>query len=104
MSELQSECWETMDLSFPTAYSSAFEPPDFIARSKWVAPIHKPPRWPRLTLGRNDYFPPPFYDHWMIGLAGYLFLLIDYPSYDHHPFDPSKLVHIILGIAVDVFT
>jgi hypothetical protein len=104
MSELQLECWETMNLSFPTAYSSAFEPPDFIAESKWFAPIHRWPRWPRLTLGRNDYFPPPFLDHRMIGLVGYLFLLIDYPSYDYHPFDPGKLVHIILGTAVDVST
>jgi hypothetical protein len=30
MSELQLECEETMELSFPTTYSSAFEPPDFI--------------------------------------------------------------------------
>jgi hypothetical protein len=104
MSELQPEYWETMDLSFPTAYLSAFEPPDFIIESKWVAPIYRQPRWPRLTLGRNDYFPPPFCDHRMTGLAGYLFLPIDYPSYDHHPFDLDKLVHTILGTAVDVST
>jgi hypothetical protein len=104
MLELQPECWETMDLSFPTAYSSAFEPPDFIAESKWFAPIHRWPRWPRFTLGRNDYFPPPFCDHRMTGIAGYLFLHIDYPNYDHHPFDPGKLVHTILGTTVDVST
>jgi hypothetical protein len=104
MSELQSECWDTMDLSFPTAYSFAFEPPDFIVESKWCAPIHRRPRWPRLTLGRNDYFSSPFCDHQLIGLVGYLFLHIDYPSYDHHPFDLGKLVHTILGTAVFVST
>jgi hypothetical protein len=55
-------------------------------------------------MGRNDHFPPPFCDHLMIGLAGYFFLIIDYPSYDHYPFDPGKLVHTILGTAVDVST
>jgi hypothetical protein len=104
ISELQPECGETMDLVFPTAYSFAFEPPDFIAESKWFAPIHMRPRWPRLTLGRNDYFPPPFCDHLMTGLAGYLFFHIDYPSYDHHPFDSGKLVPTILGTAVNVST
>jgi hypothetical protein len=102
--ELQPECGETMDLVFPIAYSSAFEPPEFIAKSKWFAPIHMRPRWPRLTLGRNDYFPPQSLDHRMIGVAGYLFLHIDYPNYDHHPFDPGKLVPTILGTAVDVST
>jgi hypothetical protein len=77
MSELQPECWEIMNLSFPTTYSSAFEPPDSIAESKWFAPIHRRPRCLRLTLGRNDYFPPPFCDHRMRGLARYLFSLID---------------------------
>jgi hypothetical protein len=104
ISELQSKCGETMDLFFPTVYSSAFEPPDFIAKKKRFAPIHLRPRWPRLTLGRNDYFPPPFYDHLRLVLAGYLFLHIDYPSYDHHPFDPGKLVPTILGTAVVVST
>jgi hypothetical protein len=104
ISELQLECGETMDLVFPTAYSSAFEPPDFIAESKWFAPTHMWPRWPRLTLGRNDYFPPTFCDHLMTELPGYLFLHIDYPSHDHHPFDPGKLVPTILGIAVDAST
>jgi hypothetical protein len=63
ISKLQPECGDTTDLSFPTAYSSAFESPDFIAESKWCAPTHRRPRWPRLTLVRNDYFPPPFCDH-----------------------------------------
>jgi hypothetical protein len=104
ISELQSECGETMELFFPTDYASAFEPPDFIDESKRFAPIHFRPRWPRLTLGRNDYFPPPFYDHLRSVLAGYLFLHIDYPSCDHHPFDPSKIVPTILGTAVVVST
>jgi hypothetical protein len=104
ISELQPECGETMDLFFPTVYSSAFESPNFITKSKRFAPIHMRPRWPRLTLGRNDYFPPPFYDHLRLVLAGYLFLHIDYPSYDHHPFDPGKLVPTILGTAVVVST
>jgi hypothetical protein len=60
ISELQPECGKTMDLFFPTAYSSTFESPDFIAESKHFAPIHMRPRRPRLTLGRNDYFPPHF--------------------------------------------
>jgi hypothetical protein len=104
ISELQPECGETMDLVFPTTYFSTFEPPDFIAESKWFAPIHMWPRWPRFTLGRNDYFPPPLCDHRMMGTTGYLLLHIDYPSYDHHPFDLGKLVHTILSIAVDVST
>jgi hypothetical protein len=103
ISELQPECGETMDLVFPTVYSSTFEPPDIIAESKWFAPIHLRPRWPRLTLGRNDYFPPPFCDHLMTGSARYL-LHIDYPSYDHHPFDPGKLVPTIFGTTIDVST
>jgi hypothetical protein len=104
ISELQPECRETMDLFFPTVYSSAFNPPDFIAERKWFVPIHLRPRWPRLTLRRNDYFPPPFYDHRMTGIAGYLLLLIDYHIYDHHPFDPGKLVPTILGTTVVVST
>jgi hypothetical protein len=102
MSELQPECVATIELSFPTTYSSAFEPPNFIFESKWVAPIHRRPRLPRLTLRRNDHFPPPFCDHLMIEFAGYFFLIIDYRSYDHYPFDHGKLVHTILGTAVDV--
>jgi hypothetical protein len=104
LSELQPECGETMDLVFPTVYSSAFELSDFIAESKLFAPIHLQPRWPRLTLGRNDYFPPPFDDHLRTGLAGYLLLHIDQPSYDHHPFDPGKLVHTSFRTTVAVST
>jgi hypothetical protein len=104
ISKLQPECGETMDLFFPTVYSSAFEPPDFIAKSKRFAPIHMRPRWPGLTLGRNDHVPPPLYDHRMTGIAGYLLLHIDHPSYDHHPFDPGKLVHTSLRTAVVVST
>jgi hypothetical protein len=104
ISELQPECGETMDLVFSTAYSSVFEPFDIIAKSKWFAPIHMRPRWPRFTLGRNDYFPPPFGDHRMTGIARYLLLHINYPSYDHHPFDSGKLVHTILSTIVDVST
>jgi hypothetical protein len=104
MSKLQLECGETTELSFPTTCSAAFEPPDFIFESKWVAPIYRRPRWPTLTLGRNDHFPPPFCDHQMIGLAGCLVLIIDYPNYDHYPFDPGKLVHTILGTTVDMPT
>jgi hypothetical protein len=55
-------------------------------------------------MGRNDHFPLPFFDHLMKGLAKYFFVLIDYPSYDHYPFDPGKLVHTILGSAIDVST
>ena len=90
--EMQSECRETTELSFPTTYSSAFEPLDLISESKWVGPIHRWPRWPCLTTGRknnnewfynrvqarwkgcnnyikmkalarNNHFPPPFFDH-----------------------------------------
>jgi hypothetical protein len=34
ISEMQPECGETTELSFPTTYSSAFEPPDLISESK----------------------------------------------------------------------
>jgi hypothetical protein len=104
ISELQLECGETMDLVFPTVYSSAFEPSNFIAKSKRFAPIHMRPRRPRLTLGRNDYFPPRFCDHRLIRTAGYSLLHIGHPSYDHHPFDPSKLVYTSLRTAVAVST
>jgi hypothetical protein len=80
ISELQPECGKIMDLFFPTAYSSTFESPDFTVESKHFAPIHMRPRRPRLTLGRNDYFPPPFYDHLRSVVAGYPPLHIDYPS------------------------
>ena len=42
ISEMQSECGETTELSFPTTYSSAFEPPGLISENKWVGPI---PMW-----------------------------------------------------------
>jgi hypothetical protein len=93
-----------MDVVFPTVYSSAFEPPNFIAESKPFAPIHMRPRRPGLTLGRNDHFPPPLYDHRMTRIARYLLLHIDHPDYDHHPFDPSKLVHTNLKTLVVVST
>jgi hypothetical protein len=80
ISEKQLECGETIKLSFPTTYSSAFEPPDLISKSKWVAPISRWPRWLSLTMGRNDHFPPPFFDRLMKGLAEYFFVLIDYPA------------------------
>jgi hypothetical protein len=41
------------------------------------------------TLPRKNHFPPPFFEHSLKGLAGYFFMLIDYPSYDHYPFDPG---------------
>ena len=56
------------------------------------------------ALARKDHFPPPFFDHLMKWLAGYFFVLIDYPSYDHYPFDLGKLEHTILASAIDVFT
>jgi hypothetical protein len=104
ISELQSECGETMDSIFPIVYSSTFESPDFTTKSKLFASIHMQPRRPRWTLGRNDYFPPPFYDHLRSVLAGHPSLLIDYPSCNHHPFDPGKIVPTILGTAVVVST
>jgi hypothetical protein len=104
ISELQLECGETMDLVFPTVYSFAFEPSDFIAESKRFAPIRMRPRRPILTFGRNDYFPPPFCDHRLIRTAGYSLLHIDHPSYDHHPFDSGQLVHTSLRTAIVVST
>jgi hypothetical protein len=44
ISKLQLECEETVDLVFPTASSSTFESPNFIAESKWFAPTHMRPR------------------------------------------------------------
>ena len=102
--EIQPECGETTELSFPTTSSSTFEPPNLSTESKWVAPIKRWPRWSRLTMGRNDDFSPPFCDHLIIGLAEYFFVLIDCPSYNHYPFDPSKLVHTILDNAIDMST
>jgi hypothetical protein len=100
ISKLHSEYGKTMDSVLPTVYSSTFESPDFTAESKHFAPIHMQPRRPRLTLGRNDYFPPPFYDHLRSIVAGYPPLHIDYPSYNHHLFDPGKIVPTILGTVV----
>jgi hypothetical protein len=34
ISEMQPKCGETTELSFSTTYSSAFEPPDLISKSK----------------------------------------------------------------------
>jgi hypothetical protein len=91
ISELQPECGETIEISFPTPYSSAAEPPNLISESNWVGPIHVWPRWPSVTVGRKkdnewlstqvqtgwqgcidyskmkaltrkDHFPPPFFD------------------------------------------
>jgi hypothetical protein len=61
ISELQSECGKIMDSVLPTIYSSTFESSDFTAESKLFALIHMRPRRPRWTLGRNAYFPPPFF-------------------------------------------
>jgi hypothetical protein len=55
-------------------------------------------------MGRNDHFPPPVFDHLMKGLAEYFVVLIDYPTYDHYPFDLGKLVHTILNSAIDEST
>jgi hypothetical protein len=53
ISELQLECGETTELSFPTTYSSAFEPSLEDIGSKWVGPIHLWLRWPNLIMGRK---------------------------------------------------
>jgi hypothetical protein len=119
ISEMQLEYGETIELSFTTTYSSAFEPPDLIFESKWVEPIRLWPRWPNLIMGRKkdnecfstriqtirkgcntyikmktlprkNHFPPPFFELSLKGLAGYFFMLIDYPSYNHYPFDRDK--------------
>jgi hypothetical protein len=104
ISELQLECGKTMDLVFPTVYSSTFELSDITAESKLFALIHMRLRRPRWTLGRNDYLPPPFFDHVRSVVAGYPSLLIDYPSCNLHPFDPGKIVPTILGTSVFVST
>ena len=98
--EIQSECGKTNELSFPTPYSSAIQPPDLISESKWVGPIHVWPKWPSVTvrrkkdnewfstrvqtrwqgciyyskmktITRKDRFPPPFFDQFMKWLARY---------------------------------
>jgi hypothetical protein len=51
--ELQPECGETTELSFPIPYSSAVELLKLISKSKWVGPIHVWPRWPSVTMGRK---------------------------------------------------
>jgi hypothetical protein len=51
--EIQPECGETTELSFPTPYSSVVEPHNLISESKCVGPIHVWPRWPSLTVGRK---------------------------------------------------
>jgi hypothetical protein len=93
-----------MDSVLPTIYSSTFESSDIATESKLFALIHMRPRRPRLTRGRNDYFPPPFFDHLRTVVAGHLSLLIDYPSCNHHPFDPGKIVPTILDTSVFVST
>jgi hypothetical protein len=104
ISESHSECGKTMDLVLPTVYSSTFESSDIIAESKLFALIHMRLRRPRWTLGRNDYLPPPFFDHVRSVVAGYPSLIIDYPSCNHYPFDPGKIVPTILGTSVFVST
>jgi hypothetical protein len=104
ISELHSECGKTMDSVLPTVYSSTFESSDITAESKLFALIHMRPRRPRWTLGRNDYFPPPFFDHLRSLVVGHLSLLIDYPSCNHHPFDPGKTMPTIFGTSVFVST
>jgi hypothetical protein len=59
ITEMQPKCGETIELSFPTLYSSVVEPSDLISESKWVGPIHVWPRWPSVTVGRkkdNEWF------------------------------------------------
>jgi hypothetical protein len=59
ISKMQPKCGETSELSFPTPYSSAAEPPDLISESKWVGPIHVWPRWLSVIMGRkrdNEWF------------------------------------------------
>jgi hypothetical protein len=104
ISELQSKCGKAMDSVLPTVYSSTFESFDFTAESKLFALIHMRPRRPRWTLGRNDYFPPPVFDHLRSVFAGHPSLFIDYPSYNHHLFDPGKIVPTIFGTSVFVST
>jgi hypothetical protein len=104
ISESHLESGKTMDLVLPIIYSSTFESSDITAESKLFALIHMRPRRPRWTLGRNDCFPSPFFDHLRSVVAGHLSLTIDYPSCNHHPFDPGKIVPTILGTSVFVST
>ena len=53
ISEMQPEYGETTELSFPTTYSLAFEPPNLIYENKWVGPIHMCPRCLSLTMGKE---------------------------------------------------
>jgi hypothetical protein len=105
MPELQAECGETTELSFPTPYSSTVELPELISESKWVGPIHVWPRWPSVTMGRKkvnelfqtrvqrgwpgcihnsklkaitrkDHFPPPFIDPLVARSAGYSYYCV----------------------------
>jgi hypothetical protein len=52
--EMQPDCGETNELSFPTPYASAVESPELISESKWARPIHVWPRWPSVTMGRKN--------------------------------------------------
>ena len=51
--ELQLECRETTQLSFPTPYSSVVEPFKLNFERKWGGPIHVWPRWSSVTVGRK---------------------------------------------------
>jgi hypothetical protein len=52
ISEMQPEYEETIELSFPITYSSAFGPPNLISESKWVGVIHW---WPKASKEPNDW-------------------------------------------------
>jgi hypothetical protein len=52
--EMQPDCGETTELSFPTPYSLAVESPELISKSKWDRPIHVWPSWPSVTMGRKN--------------------------------------------------
>jgi hypothetical protein len=51
--KMQLECGETIELSFPTPYSSKVESLELNFESKWIGPIHVWPRWPSVTVGRK---------------------------------------------------
>jgi hypothetical protein len=114
ISEMQSECGETTELSFPTPYSSIVESPDFYFESKWVGPIHVWPRWRSATMRSrkdNEWFfarvqigYPPFFNQFMKWLARcpYFCVLDSYSSNDHYPFDLGKSEHTILIVIFDV--